>query len=64
MGYGEIRFRGEDWQPLESVNGELGTTSETEIHDRKGTPTCRLVDGDTGERVGRARRSCPVSAAP
>ena len=60
MGYGEVRFRGGDWQPLESVNGELGTTSETEIIDRKGAPTCRLVDAETGERVGKARLSCPL----
>jgi hypothetical protein len=60
MGYGEVRFRGEKWQPLSAVNGELGTTAETEIHDRKGAPTCRLVDGDTGETVGTARLSCPV----
>lgn len=60
MGYREIRFRGEDWQPLDAVNGQLGTTSETEIHDRKGQPTCKLVDGDSGERVGTARLSCPV----
>jgi len=60
MGYGEIRFRGGDWQPLESINGELGTTAETELHDRKGFPTCKLIDGDTGERVGTARLSCPL----
>jgi len=60
MGYGEVCFRGGEWRPLEAVNGELGTTSETEIYDHKGAPTCRLVDADTGERVGTARLSCPV----
>jgi hypothetical protein len=60
-GYREIRFRDGEWKPLEAVNGELGTTSETEIIDRKGQPTCKLVDGETGERVGTARLSCPLS---
>jgi len=60
MGYGEIRFRGEEWQPIGQVNGELGTTAETEIHDRKGASTCKLLDGETGERVGTARLSCPL----
>jgi hypothetical protein len=60
MGYREVRFRDGEWAPLSAVNGELGTTAETEIHDRKGAPTCRLVDGETGERIGTARLSCPV----
>lgn len=60
MGYGEVRFRGEGWRPLSAVNGELGTTAETEIHVSKGRPTARLLNGETGERVGTARLSCPV----
>lgn len=64
MGYGEVRIRGGRWRPLESVNGGLGTTAETEIHDPKGKPTCRLVDGETGETVGTARLSCPINAQP
>jgi hypothetical protein len=59
-GYREIRVRGGEWRPIADLNGELGTTGETEIIDRKGAPTCRLVDADTGETVGRARLSCPV----
>lgn len=62
MGYGEVRFRGGRWRPLGSVNGELGTTAETEIHDPKKEPTCRLVDGETGEQIGTARLSCPINA--
>lgn len=62
LGYGEVRTAaGDVWQPLESVNGQYGTTSETKIIDHKGQPTCKLVDGESGEHVGTARLSCPLS---
>ncbi len=59
--YGEIRpADGDQWQPLGSVNGEYGTTSETRIISRKNVPTCRLVDAETGEQVATARKSEPI----
>lgn len=59
--YGEIRTAGNgEWKPLEAVNGQYGTTSETKIISRKNRPTCRLVDAETGEQVATARKSEPI----
>jgi hypothetical protein len=61
LGYGEIRTADSgQWQPLESVNGEYGTTNETRIVSRKNVPTCRLIDAGAGEQIATARKSEPV----
>lgn len=61
LGYGEVRAAdGNDWQPLDAVNGRYGTTDETKILSRKNRPTCRLVDRETGEQVATARKSEPI----
>jgi len=64
LGYGEIRHRDGRWQPMAEANGRFvgATADQVHIIDRKGAPTCRLVDAETGERVGTARLSCPVGA--
>lgn len=49
-----------EWLPIKSVNGRYGTTDRTEIIRRKGAPTARLVDRETGELVAMARRSCSL----
>lgn len=61
LGYGEVKPEETgEWQPIEAVNGEYGTTSETKILSRKNVPTCRLVDRETGEQVATARKSEPI----
>jgi hypothetical protein len=66
LGYGEIRLESAapgapDWRPIEAA-GQLGTTDETKIISRKNSPTCRLVDRETGELVATARKSCPIGS--
>ena len=48
------------WHPLSEASGRYGTTNETHVIARKGRPTCRLVDVETGELVATARKSCPL----
>jgi len=49
-----------DWHPLSEASGRYGTTNDTHVIARKGRPTCRLVDVETGELVATARKSCPL----
>jgi hypothetical protein len=61
LGFCELRpTGGDEWAPLDRVNGQFGTTAETTIIHRKGEPTARLVDRESGETVATARRSCAV----
>ena len=61
LGYGEVRLKDGEWVPTSDLNGELGTTDETKIitppsYDHR----ARLVDAETEELVGRARKACPL----
>ena len=65
LGYREVRPEGSapgrgEWAPLSEANGCYGTTDDTDIISRKGRPTCRLVDRETGQQVATARKSCPL----
>lgn len=65
LGYREVRPEGSasgrgGWRPIEDANGRFGTTDETHVISRKGRPTCRLVDRDTGQLVATARKSCSI----
>ena len=59
LGYDEIRDRdGGEWKPLEAVNGQLGTTDDTHLIRPQNNPhLCRLVDPESGERIGTARKA-------
>lgn len=61
LGYQEIRLCGEDWQATESVQHRFTTTDETWIITESGSPTVRLIDPETREQVGTARRSCGLA---
>jgi hypothetical protein len=58
LGYTEVRpAGGEEWRPLEQVNGRYGTTDETSIHlPEPGRPHVELQDLESGEAVGWARK--------
>lgn len=61
LGYREIRPEDVgEWLPIKSVNGRYGTTDRTEIIRRKGAPTARLINAETGKLVATARKSCPL----
>jgi hypothetical protein len=57
LGYDEIRPAGGEWRPLSEVNGQLGTTDETDILDIDHEEGLRLVDRDTGDLLATARKS-------
>lgn len=58
LGYDELRSAGGDWRPLSEVNGQYGTTDETKIIRPDDGPI-RLVDRETGDEVGFARKTEP-----
>jgi hypothetical protein len=65
LGYREVRPEGSapgasEWEPVSDLNGRYGTTDDTHVISRKERPTCRLVDRETGQLVGTARKSCPL----
>jgi hypothetical protein len=61
LGYGEVRLNGGEWVPLSTLNGELGTTDETEIRiPSSWDHRVRLVDAETEKPVGRARKACSL----
>ena len=64
LGYDEIRLRDGSWQPLTETNGALGTTDDTYVIQEDERPRIRLRDPETGEEIGRARRSLPSGADP
>jgi hypothetical protein len=57
LGYDELRPDGGQWRPLAEVNGQLGTTDETDILDIDHEEGLRLVDRDTGDLLATARKS-------
>jgi len=63
LGYDEIRLRDGSWQPLSEMNGAFGTTDETYVIQEDKRPRIRLRDPETGEEVGRARRSAALESA-
>jgi hypothetical protein len=64
LGYSEIRLGDKRWRPLADANGTLGTTDETCVIQEDEPPRIRLRDPETGEEIGRARRSLPSEADP
>jgi hypothetical protein len=57
LGYDELRPAGGQWCPLAEVNGQYGTTDETDILDIGQEEGLRLVDRDTGDLLATARKS-------
>jgi hypothetical protein len=57
LGYDELRPAGGQWRPLAEVNGQYGTTDETDILDIDHEEGLRLVDRDTGDLLATARKS-------
>ena len=57
FGYDELRPAGGQWRPLAEVNGQYGTTDETDILDIGHEGGLRLVDRDTGDLLATARKS-------
>jgi hypothetical protein len=59
LGYDEVRTAdGGDWKPVSEVNGRLDGATTNDVHvlvNGRWSPSCRLRDGDTGERVAVAR---------
>jgi hypothetical protein len=66
LGYTEVRpADGEDWKPVDEVNGRLDGATTDDVHLMicgRWSPSCRLKDPDTGQRIAVARQ--PDSAEP
>lgn len=64
IGYTELRDRREkEWELMEAVNGRYGTTDDTHLivpeeedQPDDGTKICLLIDPETGEKIGTARK--------
>jgi hypothetical protein len=66
LGFEEVRpVESGEWAPVSEVNGRLDGASTDEVHvlmHDRWSPSCRLVDPDSGERVAVARQ--PESPEP
>ncbi|PQJ26744.1 hypothetical protein BSZ35_19030 [Salinibacter sp. 10B] len=58
LGYEHIRLHGGDWRPIASAGGQLGTADNTHLfrHSQE-DGVMRLVDGETGDQIGFARKN-------
>jgi len=59
LGYDEVRTAGGgEWTPVDEINGRLDGANTGDVHVMiygRWSPSCRLRDGETGERVAVAR---------
>jgi hypothetical protein len=67
LGYDEVRTAGGEWKPVSDVNGRLDGASTDDVHvivNGRWSPSCRLKDPDTGQRIAVARQPDSEAAEP
>jgi hypothetical protein len=68
LGYDEVRTAdGEDWKPVDEIDGRLDGANTDNVHLMicgRWSPSCRLKDPDTGQRIAVARQPDSDGAEP